>query len=98
MSVLEEPTITVDEEDVDEFLCHLYYERKRVSLCGLHDSNDPHAQMHHDNGNKTVGFKMAEGPGEQCPTCHAPICPVCLERWETMFALLRAAKAMRRIS
>lgn len=72
-----ELTLQVDDEDVEDFICHLYYAGIKYSFCGLHDSQDPHCQMHHDHKQVSPQWGATKGPGEGCPVCGAPICPEC---------------------
>lgn len=99
MSVVEEaPVHAPDVDEVDEFVCHLYAQESRWSLCGLHDSKDQHTQMHWDHKSPhDIGFRVSEGPGDGCPTCGAPICPKCKELVGKMDELRRMAMdALRR--
>lgn len=95
MIVVEHERIVIDDDEVDEFLCHLYWNGRKISLCGIHETQDPHCQMHHDNKNISPPVRVEAGPGDRCPTCAAPICQYCLALWEEARMFQRAANAFR---
>lgn len=59
-----------DEDDHDDEVCHLYYPNKKISLCGVHSSTDPHATKHGWLPWKKGVFK--------CAKCGVPICMDCV--------------------
>jgi hypothetical protein len=82
----EAPTIEVTEttvedglDDIPDMVSHLYYiGGEPVAICGLHESNDPHVQMHRHHGDVWEG-EAAKGISA-CPVCGAPLCRTCYER------------------
>jgi hypothetical protein len=62
----------IDDEEVDEFVAHLYWTGPVVfdsSLCGVPRKEDPHCQMHE-------GVRWDRR--DTCPTCGAKVCPACM--------------------
>lgn len=72
----------VHDDEVQDFVCHLYPAGTRVSYCGIPVSADEHALMHQDYDQKSPKFSdETGGPGKSCPVCRAPICQACLTAW-----------------
>lgn len=67
---------------VEPFITHLYPSEGNTwtTFCGLNVKDDPHAMMHKGYGQKSPRWERAEGPGEGCPVCGAPICSECARR------------------
>lgn len=78
------PREGLDDGDVEEFVTHLYpftgQPNSSFTFCGLHVSQDAHAQMHKGYGQKSPRWSWVTGGPGNCPTCGAPLCPACERR------------------
>lgn len=66
---------SIDDEDVEDFIAHLYFVGIEISVCGIPESQDAHSVMHQQYGARLQVF---HGPiPNSCPICEAKICPTC---------------------
>lgn len=74
--------LIADTGEVDPFYMHLYeYEGEptgsltRIAMCGLLSAQDKHVLLHTDNNFHAM--KDVWRGENACPSCGAPICPIC---------------------